>query len=495
MIFAGTDDGLIQVTEDGGKTWRKLDKFPGVPERSYVSKLVPSGHDGNTVYASFDNHKESDFKPYLLKSTDAGQTWTSIAGDLPERGTVYCLAEDHVDPNLLFCGTEFGLYVTKDGGKKWLRIRDNLPTIQVKDLVIQQHNNDLVIGTFGRGIYVIDDYSHLRTFTPEVLKKDAHLFPPSDAVLYAPSAQYGGGGKAFQGASFFTADNPPFGATFLVPPQGGAEVAQAAAAGRGEEGRQREEGAAGPDAGGAAEGGRGGTAERDADRHRRRGVRAGHRLLPDRRGAPPRHLGPARVRRRHRDAGTYKATLGQRVGGKYTEIAGPVEFKVVPDVLSPLTEEQYAEIAAFNKKARALQRALTATTEAASDLVVRLERMKTALDQAEKSDEAAKQQARDLIARVKLIQRALSGDSFLSSRNENTPASIAERAGEAARANRGRDPPADRHPETGPRRREQASRRRDREAAGDPGEGAAGSGEADGGGRCTAAAGPAAETG
>ncbi len=135
--------------------------------------------------------------------------------------------------------------------------------------------------------------------------------------------------------------------------------------------------------------------------------------------------------------GTYRVVLGQRVGGKYTQLAGPVEFKVVPDVLAPLKADQYAEIAAFNKKARALQRALTATGDVASDLVVRLERMKSSLDQAEKSDEKAKQQARDLIARVKLVQRALSGDSFLSSHNENTPVSISERISTAAYANSG----------------------------------------------------------
>src|SRR4029453_2537216 len=130
--------------------WRR-----GAKRTPPYSAIIASSHDSTTVFASFDNHKNADFKPYLLKSTDAGKTWASIAGDLPERGTVYCLAEDHVRPDLLFCGTEFGLYVTLDGGKKWQRIRDGFPTIQVKDVVVQKHNNDLVVGTFGRGIYVI----------------------------------------------------------------------------------------------------------------------------------------------------------------------------------------------------------------------------------------------------------------------------------------------------------------------------------------------------
>jgi hypothetical protein len=263
-------------------------------------------------------------------------------------------------------------------------------------------------------------------------------------VLFAPSAQFGGGGKAFQGASFFTADNPPFGITFLFHRKEALTSLK----------QQRED-----------------AAKKAAKETQEPPIPTLEELRKESEEEPPSVTltvtddegfvlatvsGPTgeglhRVTWNLRESGggvampgTYQATLGQRVGGKYTAVAGPVEFRVVPDVLSPLTSEQYAEIAAFNKKARSLQRALSATTDAASDLVVRLERMKTALDQAEKSDETAKQQARDLIARVKLIQRALSGDSFLASRSENTPVSISERIRESARANRGAI-----HPPTG----------------------------------------------
>src|SRR5207248_10028087 len=117
ILYAGTDDGLVQVTEDGGKNWRKVDRFRGVPERTYVSRLLASQHDARTVYAAFDNHKTGDFAPYLLRSTDAGRTWREVRGDLPGRGSVLALAEDHKDPDLLFAGTEFGLFFTADGGK------------------------------------------------------------------------------------------------------------------------------------------------------------------------------------------------------------------------------------------------------------------------------------------------------------------------------------------------------------------------------------------
>src|SRR5262249_51352429 len=155
-------DGLIHATPDGGKTWRKIDRFPGVPERSYVSRLLASQHAKGTVYASFDNHKNSDFAPYLLKSEDQGRTWTSLSKDLPKNGPVLALAEDHVDPNLLFVGTEFGLFFTPDGGKRWVRLKAGLPTISVRDLAIQKRESDLAVGTFGRGIYILDDYSPLR---------------------------------------------------------------------------------------------------------------------------------------------------------------------------------------------------------------------------------------------------------------------------------------------------------------------------------------------
>ncbi|MGE5277459.1 MAG: VPS10 domain-containing protein, partial [Acidobacteriota bacterium] len=137
LLYAGTDDGLVQVTEDGGATWRRTERFPGVPDRAYVARLEPSAHDASTVYAAFDNHKMGDFKPYLLESADRGRSWVSIAGDLPDRGTVYCVVEDPGDKSLLFAGTEFGLFFTRDGGRHWVPLKGGLPTIAVRDLAIQ----------------------------------------------------------------------------------------------------------------------------------------------------------------------------------------------------------------------------------------------------------------------------------------------------------------------------------------------------------------------
>ena len=163
MLFRSTDDGLIQFSYDAGVTWRKSENPPGLPDYKthgvYVQRIFASKIDENVVYAIYENSKNGDFKPYVYKSANRGATWTNIAGDLPGNGPALAFAEDHVNPDLLFCGTEFGLFVTIDGGKKWIRLRTNLPTIAVRDLAIQERENDLVLATFGRGFYVLDDYS------------------------------------------------------------------------------------------------------------------------------------------------------------------------------------------------------------------------------------------------------------------------------------------------------------------------------------------------
>ena len=215
LIYAGTDDGLVHVTEDGGKSWRKIATLPGVPDMSYISDIESSGHDANTVFVTVDNHKRGDFKPYVLKSTDRGNRWTSIAGDLPARGPAHTIVQDHVDPKLLFVGTEFGVFFTQDGGSRWTRLKGGLPTISVRDLEIQRRESDLIVGTFGRSIYVLDDYSPLRVSAASVKSQPATLFDVKDPWLYVERSRYGGDGqKGNRGADFWQTANPPFGATF-----------------------------------------------------------------------------------------------------------------------------------------------------------------------------------------------------------------------------------------------------------------------------------------
>lgn len=209
MLYAGTDDGLIWITENDGGDWTKYDQFTGVPDTTFVNYVLPSMHDVNTVYACFDGRKNSsDFTPYLLKSTDKGKTWTSIASNLPS-GTVYVIQEDHENPNILFIGTEWGVWTTIDGGKKWIQLKKGLPTIQVKDLTIQRRENDLVVATFGRGFYVLEDYSPLRELSESLAAKDAHIFEVDDAFLYFPASNIN-----YQGAVHFRSRNPSPAANF-----------------------------------------------------------------------------------------------------------------------------------------------------------------------------------------------------------------------------------------------------------------------------------------
>ncbi len=214
LLYVGTDDGLIHVTENGGDNWTKIDGVSGVPARTYVNMLLASQHDENVVYAALNNHKNGDFKPYLYKSSDKGKSWTSISGNLPDRGSVYSIAEDHVNPNLLFAGTEFGVFFSVDGGKEWTQLKSGIPTIAARDLAIQKRENDLVVASFGRGFYVLDNYAPLREVTPELLKKDAHIFAVKDGLMYIPTNPLGLRGKSAQGESYYTADNPEYGVTF-----------------------------------------------------------------------------------------------------------------------------------------------------------------------------------------------------------------------------------------------------------------------------------------
>ncbi len=207
LLYAGTDDGLIQVTTDRGNTWKKIDHVPGAPDTSYVNMITASSHDANVVYACFNHHKYGDFKPYLFVSKDQGMTWTSISSNLPERGSVYCIAEDPGDPDLIFVGTEFGCYFSNSGGKSWRKLGAGLPTIAVRDMAIQPRENDLVLATFGRGFYVLDDYTCLRHVSESDLSQEAMMMPVRDALSFEYSYPLGLPKQGFQGNDYYLGEN------------------------------------------------------------------------------------------------------------------------------------------------------------------------------------------------------------------------------------------------------------------------------------------------
>jgi photosystem II stability/assembly factor-like uncharacterized protein len=447
LLYVGTDDGLIQVSEDGGANWRKVDKLPGVPPDAYVARIRASQHDANTVYVAVENHQNGDFAPYLLKSVNAGRSWTSITGDLPARGSTYAIAEDFVDPNLLFAGTEFAAYASKDGGAHWIKI-SGIPTIAVREIAIQKRENDLVLGTFGRGIYIVDDYSPLRTTTAETLAKAATLYPVRDALLYVPTQVYGGRGRSFQGEMLYTADNPPYGAVFTFYLKDGLQTlkqkridAEKAAEKAGQAIRypsldelRAEAEEETPtilltvsDASGRAIRTVTGPVTKGFQRVAWDLRLPAHTLPPNRPLSDEEELfgggptGPFVV------PGKYSVTLAQRVGGKTTDLAGPVAFNVVLDPQGTLTLADHSARGAFQEKYQAIRRSVSGSLELANATNTRLDQIKRALDQTPAAPRALHDQARELQRRLSAILVALRGDQTLRSRQEPTPPSISER--------------------------------------------------------------------
>lgn len=210
LLYVGSDDGVISVTENNGDSWTRTTTFPGVPEYTFVSDICPSRFDANVVFASFNNLKSDDLKPYLLKSKDKGKTWLSIVNDLPKDQVIHSIQQDPVNENLLFVGTELGIYFTLDGGNHWIKLDSGLPDIPVRDIKIQESENDLVIATFGRGFYILDNYAPLREINKKKLDTTkAILFPVKDALMYVQE-----GGRYGEGSAVYHAKNPAFGATF-----------------------------------------------------------------------------------------------------------------------------------------------------------------------------------------------------------------------------------------------------------------------------------------
>ncbi|MGD2067074.1 MAG: glycosyl hydrolase, partial [Gemmatimonadota bacterium] len=212
VLYVGSDDGLIQVSEDGGAGWRRAAALPDTPELAFVNDVEASLHDAGTVFAVADAHKLGDYRPLVFESGDRGRTWRSIAGDLPGGTIVWAVQQDHVDPDLLFAATEYGLYFTPDRGASWHELGAGVPTIAFRDLKLQRRDGDLVGASFGRGFWVLDDYSPLREIAASALEADATLMPIRDPWWYVPNIPMQARGKPTLGSDDYTAPNPPFGA-------------------------------------------------------------------------------------------------------------------------------------------------------------------------------------------------------------------------------------------------------------------------------------------
>ncbi|HEX6164562.1 MAG TPA: hypothetical protein VFZ31_14425 [Vicinamibacterales bacterium] len=208
LIYVGSDDGRLRVSTDDGKTWMDLqDRLPGAPKSSWFGSIEASRHNAGTVYVAMDNHRSNDFGNWIYKSSDGGKTFASIAGDMPAGRVVRTIREDVKNPNLLFAGTEIGLFFSPNGGTNWIELKNNMPTLPHNDLVIHPRDNDLILGTHGRGIWILDKINALQELTPQVMTSPAHLFTIAPAYQIRQTNL-----KAHTGDMWFRGENPANGA-------------------------------------------------------------------------------------------------------------------------------------------------------------------------------------------------------------------------------------------------------------------------------------------
>ncbi len=433
LIYVGTDDGLIQVTEDGGQSWRAVSSFPGVPDTSFVHDVEASLHDPNAVFAVINNFKRGDFRPYVLRSTDRGRTWTSIAGDLPENGPAFTLVQDHVVPELLFVGTEFSAFTSVNGGTSWIKLASGLPTIPVRELEIQRREDDLVAATFGRSFYVLDDYTPLRELarrSGEILAQEGHIFPVEPGKMFLRWS------PGFSDSDDYAADNPPFGATFTYHLRDALRTRQAAR--QAEERRRARRGEDTPyppwealRAEDREEAPEVFLTVRDAEGNVVNTVRGStsrgvHRATWDFEypGYAPvgagggggffggGGLGPRAL------PGRYTVSLSKRVDGVVTELVPPTPFEVAPMASPAIPPQDPAAVLAFQRETGQLLRAVSGTQRAAAAAMERIEAIKRAIAQWPAAPEEMRADARALELRLLDLQGALNGDRTRTSRSE-----------------------------------------------------------------------------
>ncbi len=447
LLYIGTDDGLIQITEDDGKTWFKVDGISGVPEMTYVNAIVCSQHDANVVYAVFNNHKQGDFKPYVAQSNDKGRTWKLIQGNLPKRGSVYDVAEDHVNKNLLFAGTEFGVFFSINSGKAWTQLKAGLPTIAVRDLEIQKRENDLVLGTFGRSFYVLDDYTMLRHFSLSDTAKPAVIYPIKTALMFNVSRPFGGPGKASQGESFFTTPNPPVGAVFTYLMNEELKTLKQLRAEKEKKIKKTNGDIYYP----SKDALRLEDEEekpyllfviRDSKNNVVRRIKQNttkglHRLVWDFR-YPPTSPVVLAVKKPGRYGsvdkgpkalpGTYTVSLSKVVDGIVTELVSPQSFDIKPLNSQSLPAKNRLEVLAFEKMSGELYRSVSSASRTMQDLGNRLKYIKVAVQNTPTSSLDMLKTIRETEIAMNQIKRIVWGDNALSKREFETPNTLSFRA-------------------------------------------------------------------
>jgi hypothetical protein len=443
LIYAGTDDGLIQVTDDGGENWTKIEvsSIPDVPATAFVNDIKADKFDENTVYAVLDNHKYGDFDPYLVKSSDKGKSWQSIVSNLPERTLVWRFVQDHEDSDLMFVGTEFGIYFSVDGGEKWVKFTGDSPTISFRDLAIHERENDLIAASFGRGFYILDDYTPLRNVSREQLENEATLFPVRDAWWYMPKGIFGGSKRGSQGAGMYVADNPPFGAVITFYLKEDIKTIQQI---RQEKEKQlQKEDADIPFPG---------WEKLDKEKHQQKP--ALWLTIEDAEGNIVRKLkAPAKsgfqqiawdlrypsvqpINEESADnnrsgmlvmPGEYKVTLSKEVDGEVTPLAGPENILVKPLREPALEGPSHEETLAFWKEVSEMQRAIGALNSSLNEAFKKINLMEVSLKNASFKPGALNEEIHDLKMELTNIQTELRGSSSKNEIGEKNPPTIGDR--------------------------------------------------------------------
>jgi hypothetical protein len=434
------------VTDDGGATWRKVEKLPGVPDNFFVNRIRASKIDRDSVFVAVDNHKTGDYAPYVLRSDDRGRTWASIAGDLPARTLVWSVVQDHVKRDLLFAGTEFGIYATLNGGRNWHKLGGGVPVISFRDIEIQERENDLVGASFGRSFFILDDYSPLRMISEESLAAPAMLFPVKKALSYIPLRPIDSPAKNSLGETFYLAPNPPFGAVFTYYLK---DALRSAAEVRREEEKK------------LLEGGKpvtfpGWDVLRKEEQEPKPEIvltvmdetgqvvrritgptgKGLHRVAWDLRypAVDPTQLeSPSRESWEYAPQGpmvvpgAFTVSLAKKVDGVLTPLGSPAKFVVESLTLASLPEKDKAALLAYQKKAGELQRAMMGASAAAEEALKSLSFMQKALLDTPKADAKLLEQARAIETGIRAAMRDLVGDMTVGRRSEARLPSLMDR--------------------------------------------------------------------
>jgi photosystem II stability/assembly factor-like uncharacterized protein len=466
-LYVGTDDGLIQTSPDGGGTWRGMSELPEVPERSFINDVEAGQHGDGTVFVAADAHKFGDYRPFLFRSDDHGESWRSITGDLPAETIVWAVQQDPIDPDLLFAATEWGLYVTTDGGDAWHRL-PGAPTIAFRDLKLHRRDDDVVGATFGRGFWILDDYGPLRAGSrAQVMARgdgaggdttgagagattfgSGGVMPVRDAWWYVPNLTNQARGRPTLGSMAWVAANPDFGASLTVAipalPAASRETRRDAEQALRDQGADipfpgyetlRAEGAEGEARAGVLITDAAGEPVRRLEVPKSAGV---HRITWDLRRPPPNPIDLSTPAFRPPWAtdpqgplappGRYQAQLMVMDGAGSRPVGPAQSFEVRPVPNAP-SGTDFVAVAAFQHEVSELQRRAGVASAELSRQRERLRYMEAALEETPGADPALYRELEAVEVAFDDVALRLQGDRVRSSLNQATVPSVSGRLG------------------------------------------------------------------